>query len=381
MAAVTAAPSAGQKKVEPAVERTSETPKPEPVKSSARWKVQFSYEKADSSLRITGLKFPSPRRGIAIGQLSQKGRPKPTVLVTADGGAKWDFVELKENAVSLFFLDETLGWLVTDRGIWKTEESGHSWRKLAGLRGILAVCFISPTRGWAVGYPKRVLETRDGGKSWKKLEAAAKARGTQEYTTFQVVEFAGPKAGIIAGVSHPPRRDALEFPAWMDPEGAKAKRQWPNLTVLLQTVNGGDKWVDQATSMFGDVTRMSLSPDGRGLALVEFTDSFDFPSEVHALNLLTGANNVVFRRKDRAVLDVTVVPAGRGYLAAIEPPGSLYHLPVPGRLKMLVSDNLTLWQEMEVDYRASATRAVLAQAGPGQVWVATDTGMILKLGE
>jgi hypothetical protein len=34
---------------------------------------------------------------------------------------------------------------------------------------------------------------------------------------------------------------------------------------------------------------------------------------------------------------------------------------------------------MDVDYRATATRAVLAAAGAGNVWVGTDTGMILKL--
>jgi hypothetical protein len=34
---------------------------------------------------------------------------------------------------------------------------------------------------------------------------------------------------------------------------------------------------------------------------------------------------------------------------------------------------------MDVDYRAVARRARLAASDPGNVWVATDTGMILKL--
>jgi hypothetical protein len=73
------------------------------------------------------------------------------------------------------------------------------------------------------------------------------------------------------------------------------------------------------------------------------------------------------------------MPYGPAYLAAVEPSGSLLHSPVPGRLKMIKSDDLQLWQEMEVDYRATATRAILATAGPDDLWVATDTGMILKL--
>ena len=34
---------------------------------------------------------------------------------------------------------------------------------------------------------------------------------------------------------------------------------------------------------------------------------------------------------------------------------------------------------MQVDYRADGRRAVFAAAGPDDIWVATDQGMILKL--
>jgi hypothetical protein len=37
------------------------------------------------------------------------------------------------------------------------------------------------------------------------------------------------------------------------------------------------------------------------------------------------------------------------------------------------------WQEMEVDYRATAHRAMLSAVDDRNIWVATDTGMILKL--
>jgi hypothetical protein len=36
---------------------------------------------------------------------------------------------------------------------------------------------------------------------------------------------------------------------------------------------------------------------------------------------------------------------------------------------------------MPVDYRAVARRVILAAASPDDVWIATDTGMILKLGK
>ncbi|MCL6508106.1 MAG: hypothetical protein K6T59_13900, partial [Bryobacteraceae bacterium] len=69
------------------------------------------------------------------------------------------------------------------------------------------------------------------------------------------------------------------------------------------------------------------------------------------------------------------------YLAAVEPAGKLRRSPVPGRLHILRSDDLTTWSEMPVDYRAVARRAVLAAAGRKDIWVATDTGMILRLEE
>ncbi len=77
--------------------------------------------------------------------------------------------------------------------------------------------------------------------------------------------------------------------------------------------------------------------------------------------------------------DVLVTAKGPSYLAAIEPTGTLFHSPVPGKLKILKSDDLATWAEMSVDYRAVGRRACLATPGGKSVWVATDTGMILRL--
>jgi len=50
--------------------------------------------------------------------------------------------------------------------------------------------------------------------------------------------------------------------------------------------------------------------------------------------------------------------------------------PVPQKVRILSSADLSNWSEANVDYRAVATRVMLAGAG-GSVWAATDTGMIL----
>jgi hypothetical protein len=165
----------------------------------------------------------------------------------------------------------------------------------------------------------------------------------------------------------------------MEPEESQKRREWPAVTILMETHDGGKSWSLSQTTLFGAITQVRLAPDGRGLGLVQFFESFLWPSEVFQFDWTTGKSSRVFRQKDRRVTDLVLSPDGAAYLAAIEPPGTLTQAPIPGKVKVLRSSNLTDWQEMQVDYRASARRVVLAAAGPGQLWAGTDTGMVLKL--
>ncbi len=354
------------------------TPEPAPPSGRERWRIQFFHDQNDSVYVIRDLKFASPSRGVAVGVLQERGRSKPAALVTSDGGKKWEFISLQEEPVALSALDERNIWLATERGIWKSSEAGRSWVKLANLRGLTSVVFTSELHGFAAGYPKAVYETQDGGRKWTKVKAAAEAQGTAQYTTFLAAGFASPKVGMIAGVSRPPLHTPPQTPEWVDPEQAR-RRQTPNLVILLQTVDGGASWRADVSSIFGSITRLSLVTQGRSLALIQFNPGFWLPAEVHAIDLRTGASEVAFRRDNRNVTDVLVLPGGPGWLAAVEPPGRLPDVPVPGKLKILVSDDLKWWREAAVDYRANARRAVLAAAGPDHLWAATDTGMILKM--
>jgi len=110
--------------------------------------------------------------------------------------------------------------------------------------------------------------------------------------------------------------------------------------------------------------------------LIEFDDYFDFPSELFKLGGKAEEAGRVFRRKDFAITDV--IAGAPAYAAGFEPPGAIFRSPIPGRVRIARSTNLTDWTETEVDYRAVATRVFLARAG-AQFWAATDTGMILKL--
>lgn len=114
--------------------------------------------------------------------------------------------------------------------------------------------------------------------------------------------------------------------------------------------------------------------------MIEFSEAFEFPSEVFFWDWKSGRQKRVYRTKDRKVTDVAIAAAsGPIYLGAVEHSGRLQQMPIPGKVKIIRSDNALDWSEMEVDYRATARRVVLAAAGPAEIWAATDTGMILKL--
>jgi hypothetical protein len=342
-----------------------------------RFNLQYRYREVDSSLTIDDLAFPSTTRGIACGITTDRhNNDHPVVLVTSDGGAHWAETPVKESCVSLFFLDDSTGWMVTDNGIWQTAESGRSWKKLKAPAGMLRVWFLDAVHGFAVGLEKRVVETRDGGETWTRVPASKDAQGDPEFTTFGQIAFAG-KNGIVTGWNIPPRKGG---PDWMEPEKAQGRRQIPNLSVLLQTIDGGVTWNKTETSLFGQITRVSMTPQGTALGLIEFKDEFDYPSEVFSVNLHTGQSDRTFREKDRAITDVRLFAGtNRGILAGYETTGTIYHSPVPGKLKVLTSDDLENWREIPVDYRAVAHRAIIAGPDQDHIWIATDTGIILNL--
>ena len=229
----------------------------------------------------------------------------------------------------------------------------------------------------AVGAPKVVLETTDGGKTWDDVAAAATPKSNPRYTSYDWITFASPKFGLIAGASVPPRPGEAE-PAWLDPESAAKRKEWPTLMISLETHDGGKNWNIQTAPAFGQTTRVRLLPNGSGLLLIRFAHTFEYPAEVYKLTL-QGKSERVFRAKDRIVTDCDFLSPNEAVLAAIEPPGRLHQLPIPGKLHILFSKGLSSWSEMDVPYKATGTRAMVAAVGAEHAWVATDTGMILQL--
>lgn len=366
-----------------------------PTLLAERWALQYFYDHGNEKLEIVGLAFPTAQRGVAvgwIGDVTSDHKVKATVLVTTDGGEHWkiDHPFLEDQPRSLFFLDENQGWMVTERAVWATADGGLKWHRLCdqpkpnpklrpeppgGL--LLNVWFLDAQHGFGVGYQKTALETRDGGRTWKPLAEAAKPTGDPTYTAYSSIVFDGDH-GLIAGTAIPPRRTLGRFPSWMDPDRATKVPPAANVTLLLQTRDGGVTWQSSNSSLIGSVSGIRLA-GSLGLSVFTYPESLEWPSEVFSLDLSTGQSMSSFRAKDRRVFDSAIFHGPAAVLAAVQPTGRLNSVPIPGKVKMLSSVDLIEWKEMEVDYRAVATTGVMAGPDRDHLWVGTDTGMILHL--
>ena len=359
------------------------------------WKIQYFYDKLHETMDIEDLAFPSAQHGVAVGGIFEENSRKPhyTAVVTGDGGQTWSLEPLHDQPRTLFFLNDAAGWMVGDEAIWFSEDAGHTWKKISEQKKpekklgpappgglITRVWFLDAQHGFAAGNQKSAFETKDGGKTWTPIAAAAKPEANPAHAIYSQIAFSDPQDGIIMGDAVEAPKNDQHLPSWMEPERAMHRRPSENQTLLIETHDGGKTWQSTASEFYGSVISVRLS-EAIGLALFSFSEAFEYPAELYKLDFKTGKSDRAFREKDRRLTDVSLYPGPRAFLAAVEPPGRLNVAPIPGKVRMLTSTNLTDWTEMKVDYKAEARAVVLAGPDAAHQWAATDTGMILHLVE
>ena len=102
----------------------------------------------------------------------------PKIYRTRDGGTTWDTVQLpplpdKSSLEGLFALDPMTAWAVGTRGIiLNTTDGGTTWRQqTSGVQAWLSAAhFADRQHGWAVGGLNTILKTTDGGETWTKVD-------------------------------------------------------------------------------------------------------------------------------------------------------------------------------------------------------------------
>jgi Photosynthesis system II assembly factor YCF48 len=342
------------------------------LSAAPRWNIQFIYDRADSNFAIEDLECPTVQHCVAAGSIDdKKGREEGAVVVTSDGGSHWAQYAVKERPVSLFFLNDSLGWMVTDKGLWSTLEGGRAWIKIQSRKGILQAWFLDANHGYISGLKGLVEETKDGGKSWVQLEASAKAPDPQSLN-YEIITFQGTH-GIIVGATDASAPVLSNLKSESIPSGK---------LVVLETQDGGKNWAYGTIAVYGELARLRISDQGFVASLILYADpKYPVSSAVFKTPLGSPDGRTIFAERDRAATDIALLSSGSAVLATIEPPGNSTQVPIPGKLKMFESADLKVWQEMAVDYRAVAQRAVIAAPDAQHMWVATDTGAILKLVE
>ncbi|MBM3753758.1 MAG: hypothetical protein FJW38_07235 [Acidobacteria bacterium] len=353
--------------------------------SAAKWTMSLLHDEDESALILRAIAFPTEQRGLAIGQLTEKKGVTGVVLLTTNGGAKWETIRVKEDPVSISCVKEEICWFVSVRGVWRSDEGGRAWKKIASLKGPLKVHFSSPARGWAAGLAKSAWETNDGGKTWKAIEKTKEISSNPDHAYFSAIAV-NQNVGIIGGNSRAPRKeDDVTFPDWMQPEAAAKRREWPAVMILIETRDGGKTWNPSSNQIFGSLTQIRIKPEGTGAAaLLEYFNNFEFPAELMWIDFRSGRSSSIMRSKDFAPTDHVLAAENRIVVAGIEN-AALRALPVPQKVKFYeatVNDATTttaVWASIPVDYRAVAKRVALGLSPNGIAWAVTDTGMILKL--
>jgi photosystem II stability/assembly factor-like uncharacterized protein len=349
------------------------------LSAADRWKIQYLYDQPGSNFDIRDIACPTAQRCIAAGVITDKNdRQRGAVVVSSDGGHTWSQLDVRDQPLSLFFLDETTGWMVTDHGLWSTVEGGRSWTRLEYRKGVLETHFLDAKHGYLLGASSMLDETTDGGKTWTKLALPNDVAGdgiAPRAVSYNSIAFQGPH-GIIVGEIDP------SVPAPKTPKGSARRPPPGRHVIVLETSDGGKNWSNSSVPIQASLGRLRLSKQGFVLALLVYTDAHAaLASAVFQAALGEPEARMIFGQPDRAVADVELLDNKGAVIVAVEPPGKGPLVPIPGKLKILESPNLKLWQEMEVDYRALAQTAVVAVADPRHIWVATDTGAILGLVE
>ena len=242
---------------------------------------------------------------------------------------------------------------------------------------LMKVLFLDEDRGFAIGAHKPPSRPLTAARPGDSIAAAGEPHTDAEYTVYNNISFVNPNRDD-RWLQRPPRPGDTGKPDWLDAQNAITRHS--GLTC-------------RSCSTPAMAARPGSLPPRRCSAASPAP--FSCPTDVvsassNSPTLSSGPRRFtcLTERPAKATSSTTPPtapsrPAARAFghrvLAGVEVEARLQHSPIPRKLKILKSENLTDWQEMDVDYRATAVRAMLRSAPDGSLFAATDNGMILKL--
>jgi photosystem II stability/assembly factor-like uncharacterized protein len=158
----------------------------------------------------------------SIGWISGPG----TILKTKDKGTNWNKITLEPNMSSgmIQFINENIGWSGKqyDTCLWKTTDGGKNWssQSIDSELGLFSFHFVNFNVGWVVGEDRgycNVFKTTDGGENWTSINNVPKSN-------YSSVRFINENIGWIAG-------------------GYQISGQFSS--TIIKTTDGGNTWINQ----------------------------------------------------------------------------------------------------------------------------------------
>jgi photosystem II stability/assembly factor-like uncharacterized protein len=220
----------------------------------ATWK-RVNVVGRDADARLVRALFAVDGCGWAFGELGR-------LYATRDHGATWLRQRVPTHHLLLggAFLDSERGWLVgAGATVLQTADGGQTWRAgalmdTAQVR-FTAVAFVDAQRGWAVGFGGKIYATRDGGRTWR-------AQVSNVEADLLDVKFVNPSEGWACGA-----------------EGT-----------LLHTWDAGRHWTKEPSGTTHPLERLHFTSYARGWAV-------GFGGTIIAYNADAPARKPEFRKK------------------------------------------------------------------------------------
>ncbi len=346
-----------------------------------RWQVLYLFDELGKRCQLQDFSMPTPELGLATVQIEEEdsGDVKARLLLTHDGGKTWTQEKCDKNPLGVFVLDAVNAWFVANGRIVSTRDGGKKWEKFSlSDRGITQLWFYTPHDGIGFGLGKVFYRTGDGGRTWSAVLESERLNLQSPQTYLRSMAILPSGAGMLIGDSTAVAPEAAALPDWMTPEKALERKSLPGTAVVFQTHDGGKTWSGQLSSAFGVLRRVRMGPS-RGAVVFQYRESFGWPSELFLLDLRSGKNWSVLRRKNLVIQDMLLHSDGSLLVAATQPSGRLRNSPVPGKLRIFWSPDAVEWFEMKVDYRAVGNSATFAPCSDGSILLATDEGAIVQL--
>ena len=144
------------------------------------------------------------------------------MLQTKDAGKSWDILYQvvrggHPHFQAIWYIDRKQGWAASALGLLQTNDGGKSWKqKEEGL--FFDLLFVDERYGWVVGLNGIILRTEDGGKNWQHQESGIGA------TSLNGVHFINENEGWVVGSDG----------------------------TVLHTKSGGQKWIPQRVPLNGN---------------------------------------------------------------------------------------------------------------------------------